>query len=565
VDVSRRAILPLVVLLFAPAANAAVVAYPGAQTIRPSGSLPPQGAASAIALSVAAGETEDAQIVVTGATQISAAVETQTLQPMSVRLLWAHYVRFGSRFVPDALEPWNGSARAAEQPNQPVWLQIGVRSGTPPGTYRGAIAIAANGRTTTVPVAVRVFDVELPPFRTRATTLHTAFGLGSQTYVNKVDQLYGIRSVQQYVATDASLFRFLAEHRVSPASYGYGDPGPRTAGYQRSTRWWLDSATNLERELDAAGGPFPDMRVPLSNNRASAVSYLAGKSPYHPEAWCDYLRSVRGFWQQHGWLADALPYVYGFDEPGSAQRALLGRQASALHGCFAGAQLLVTTSPTAANRSLWDGRNNDDVDIWVPLARRWYGTFGTEQQPRREHDSLDEIDAARAHGKTVWTYTYTAVKGSPGFAATEPLADSQMFFLWAALENIPGVLYGEGSTSYDRGNPFQSVSRDGRFVLLYPGAAEPIASARLEQIRDGIEDWSLYALVRRRFGAARVRAILGGAGLFSASARGVSLACVLRCDLRGPTKFAWPRWSDDATTANRIDRAKLEALQLLAG
>jgi hypothetical protein len=93
---------------------------------------------------------------------------------------------------------------------------------------------------------------------------------------------------------------------------------------------------------------------------------------------------------------------------------------------------------------------------------------------------------------------------------------------------------------------------------------EPVTSARLEQIRDGIEDWSLYALVRQRYGGARVRAILGGHGLFSATRRRVLLACNLRCDLHGPAKYAWPRWSHDATTATRIEGAKLNALRLLS-
>jgi hypothetical protein len=89
-----------------------------------------------------------------------------------------------------------------------------------------------------------------------------------------------------------------------------------------------------------------------------------------------------------------------------------------------------------------------------------------------------------------------------------------------------------------------------------------VASARLEQIRDGIEDWALYELVRRRLGSSRVRTILGGRGLFSASARGVQLACTLRCELSGTTKYAWPRWSHDASTPRRIEQAKLDALQL---
>ena len=90
-------------------------------------------------------------------------------------------------------------------------------------------------------------------------------------------------------------------------------------------------------------------------------------------------------------------------------------------------------------------------------------------------------------------------------------------------------------------------------MLLYPGATRPIPSARLEQIRDGIEDWALLELVRRKHGAGEVRAILGGAGLFSATRRGVKLACTIGCALKSTTRFSWPLWSRDASTAARIE------------
>src|SRR5207302_6731953 len=100
------------------------------------------------------------------------------------------------------------------------------------------------------------------------------------------------------------------------------------------------------------------------------------------------------------------------------------------------------------------------------------------------------------------------------------------------LEAIPGVLYSEGTTSYGSGNPFQSIGT-GDYVLLYPGPNGPIPSARLEQIRDGIEDWEILNAVRLRRGSAVVRRILGSAGLFSADAKGVKVACTVGCDVKG--------------------------------
>jgi hypothetical protein len=68
--------------------------------------------------------------------------------------------------------------------------------------------------------------------------------------------------------------------------------------------------------------------------------------------------------------------------------------------------------------------------------------------------------------------------------------------------------------------------------------------------------------VRERRGPDEVRAILGRAGLFSATRRRVQLACTLGCELKSKTKFAWPRWSHDGSTPRRIEAAKLAALTL---
>jgi len=140
-----------------------------------------------------------------------------------------------------------------------------------------------------------------------------------------------------------------------------------------------------------------------------------------------------------------------------------------------------------------------------------------------------------------------------------------MFLLWNALEGIEGTLYAQGLTSYTPGNPLESVAGNGESVLVYPGADGPVASARLEQIRDGIEDWAVLDLVRRKRGAAAVRTILGDAGLFSATPQRVLLACTVGCELHGSTSFSWPQWSHDAATAQKIEAAHLQALRVASG
>jgi hypothetical protein len=509
-------------------------------------------------LNTAIGEQEDSIVVVSGAKAVHVDAP-QSVGPLPLHLFFAHYVSFGGTLVPDALMPWDGSTHATEQTNQPIWLQVTVPQGTAPGTYTANLTVTGDATAVTVPVSVTVFPVTLPPPSAVTGNLLTAFHVSGQTYTNTVRRLYGLTTSAQLQAVSPQLYSFLASYRISPSSWGYGEPNSPT-GYTSSTKWWLDSAGNMAAE--AKDGIFAAMAVPISNNRTAPHNDIAGLSPTAPETWCPYLQAVHGFWGEHSWLG-SFAYLYGMDEPSLTGMHVVAQQAATLHRCFPGGKELVTGNPSLKNSFLWNG-GADDVDVWVVLANRYYGEYTVPRQSRAGHsrarEKLKLIDAVRARGKSVWTYTYPHL-GTPGFDASEPLYDPRLFFLWGALENVRGVLYGEGTTNY-QGDPFQSVAHDGAFVLLYPGKSEPIPSARLEQIRDGIEDSDILSIVRQKHGAAAVRTILSH--LFSAGSSGVNLGCTVGCPLRTSTTFSWPTWSHDGSTPGKIEQAKLAALRSAA-
>src|SRR5205823_3108739 len=99
----------------------------------------------------------------------------------------------------------------------------------------------------------------------------------AESYVGKAAELYGQNTAMERLKTNTSLYAFLASYRISPSSWGFGEPnGP--SGYSTSPKWWLDSAENMVREVGAGPG-FATMRLPISNNRASAANDIAGLSP----------------------------------------------------------------------------------------------------------------------------------------------------------------------------------------------------------------------------------------------------------------------------------------------
>jgi hypothetical protein len=174
---------------------------------------------------------------------------------------------------------------------------------------------------------------------------------------------------------------------------------------------------------------------------------------------------------------------------------------------------------------------------------------------------LRYINAARKKGKDIWTYTYDSpAHQTPGFTMTEAVADPRMFVAWAALENVTGLLRGQGMTTYDpKSNPLVSNDRqDGDFILIYPGKSAPMPSARLEEFREGIEDWEILNLVRQKHGSPAVVKLLSG--LFSTTATGAKLACTIGCPLKDKLPYSWPLWSHNGATPAKIAQMRANAL-----
>jgi hypothetical protein len=559
--VLRLVLLVLVVLALSAGSGAArslsvtVGVYPSGTTFSASAAAPAH-AASSVSLAMPIGGVDDATILVRGAQKVSI-VSPAIAPPLQLKLFFAHYVSVDGKDVPDALMPWDGSQHGTEQTNQPLWLQVSAPYGTPSGNYSGTLLVVADGTSTPVPISVTVAAVTLPKQNEVSGSLLTAFNFSAQSYLNKVSSLYGV-SPESAVP---GLFSFLATYRISPTSWGYGNPSSKS-GYTSDKKWWHDRVTQM---VAAAGEPgqFASMWIPVSNNRWSPKTYVGGRSPYKPQGWCSYLRSVHGFWQTHGWL-NSYPFLWGMDEPGLVHFRVVAKQAKVTHSCFPGGHVIVTGMPTAKDRFVWNG-GKDDVDTFVVLASRYYGKYTNPSLSRRgisrANQELRLITAARRHHKQIWTYTYEAASHTtPGFTATEPTSDPRVFVDWAAFEGITGVLYGEGITSYGKSNPLVSNDKGkGSFVLVYPGKNGPIASARLEVLREGIEDWEILNVVQQKHGAAAVRRLLSG--LFSSTAKGAKLGCTIGCALKTNTPYSWPTWSHNASTPRTVAQMRAAALQ----
>ncbi len=529
--------------------------------------------ARAIVLDASIGEYEDAALSVrapaTGRLEATLDPSSAAVLRDGLSVLRVETTRVAGRTIADPLPRLAEVATVHGGEVARLVLRVRIPDGTTPGVYSGLVQLSLGGSALrSVPLTLRVWDVRQPALDD-PNGFRTLFLVNPQTYEHTVTKRTGVNPNAQGEAIIGRLYALLSQYRISPGSWGYGTPFP--GGYENRRGWWRRSASLMAAE---GTNPYSTMRVPLDTQHVGA-SERTGIRATDPSSWAGFLRHVVvPFWQAHGWLDRAV--VWGWDEPGSAAaRRYVGPQACAVHRAGAGLRYLVTASPLSEgvgeDRLLFDGRGCDDVDIWAVLSRRWYGTWSTGLEVRAHADvehRLERLVArARARGARIWSYTYESGLRSPGYSATEPPTDARLFLIWNALAGASGTLYADGMTSYGRDDPYSRLTDRGQHVLIYPARRpddDPVPSLRLEALRDGIEDANLARAFIARHGRRALARLVGRRGLLSIRNGRVLLACTNGCDLRGPTRFAWPRYRTGGGTVQALSHLHRDLLAGLA-
>lgn len=388
----------------------------------------------------------------------------------------------GARFGGMPFELWPGHAEA-------FWMDVFVPRDTAPGLYTGVFRVLAEGvGPVELPVRLTVWNFTLPD----GPTHENHFG--------------GFERIAPYwhVQTDSDAFaaiedRFiamLAEHRINPSIPARLRPKPGEDGSvafdaDLDRRFSEFVARYHVTNVEIPRAPFADI---LGADRARALNFY--------RSWYAYVESK-------GWAERA--YLYLLDEPNDAEAYERVRQLGALvREAQPAIRRLVVEQPYAQDPA-W-GALDEAIDIWCPL-------FGFIHEP--------SVRRVRSQGASVWSYTalvqtappyhpeYEAVKNDlpPFWQIGFPLSSYRIAPWINRRYGITGLLY--WSTVYwgspDR-NPWLEpgfrIRWNGDGALFYPGIDTgidgPIASLRLKNLRDGMEDYEYFALLEKAGGAAVV-------------------------------------------------------------
>ena len=226
-----------------------------------------------------------------------------------------------------------------------------------------------------------------------------------------------------------------------------------------------------------------------------------------------YYRSWYAYLAKKGWAARA--YLYMLDEPNDKEAYERVRQLGALvHEAEPRLRRLVVEQPYSQDPN-W-GSIDDEVDIWCPL-------FAFVHGPSVQH--------AQERGDDVWSYTalcqrapsyhpdYETVKGGhpPYWQIDFPVLSYRIAPWLNRRYGVTGLLYwttvcwtGPPRNPWD--DPGFRMRFNGEGALFYPGddagIEGPIATIRLKNLRDGMEDYEYFTLLEQRRGKEAVDRIV---------------------------------------------------------
>ena len=242
--------------------------------------------------------------------------------------------------------------------------------------------------------------------------------------------------------------------------------------------------------------------------------------------------------QNEKWLEKA--YFYTVDEPmKKSDLDTVRSHAELIRSIWTTGYKLIT--PMHLN-SIYDKEYKVDafeyvkgyVNVWCPHTF-FFNTYADKQEnplltyrcSKKVEENLgtfvERMASEQEKGNEVWWYV-TRYPHYPEItlSISDPAVDHRIFFWQQKLYNVDGFLYysvsdwyGGGSSEHDWGwNAKKEVSTDsytpytvyGNGVLIYHGGKvgrlhEAVESIRLEQVRDGIEDYDYLVLLDEKYGA----------------------------------------------------------------
>lgn len=401
------------------------------------------------------------------------------------------YVYEQGKWCPDPLIPCNEASIEANKVVQPFWVTVHTPRGTIAGEYTGALTVRTGQpkQSISIPMSVSVWDFEVPRELNFPTDVTLRVNLLARFF-------FGDKAAEEsekYISPQIcrKYMEFLLGYRLTPTrpwNFEGGLAGIPYLGWKEENgRLLLDFKEydkNVQLIIDNGGKIFcaatlPEVHLAAGMNSATKMKFL----PLNV-----YISEIYKHLMEKGWLSKA--YFYGWDEPAARVLDKVKAEAVLCKQLAPEVKLLV---PYNMGNILEDSYG-DCADIWVPMRGFW-------------RKSLDKL---KSKDKTVWGYQCGGSTAGSPYGLHGPNIDKYVLFWVIEKLNLEGFLFW-GVDSPWRFNGIDDIEKDGTpkmswrsdfgdGLLVYPAGHKPEdglnPSLRLELLRDGLETWEYFRLLK---------------------------------------------------------------------
>jgi hypothetical protein len=396
---------------------------------------------------------------------------------------------------PDPLLPRDTLDLAANQ-TQAVWITLGAGVDAPAGDYAGKVRLVCQGKPVAeAPYKVRVWGFVLP----KESHVKAIYDVGP----TKPEQFWG----QPIETLYPEIVRFMASRRLCPNTirptpkfqYKDGKASADFSAYDKVAAWYFDELklphayTPWDFYLFGWGFPPKSMYGEQPYPGPSPFEG-ADRSQLRPEYKKAFQACLRLFWdhlKEKGW--DKKVVLYISDEPFYSQEPIRKQMKALCAMIHEVSPEIPIYSSTWHHVPDWDG----SLDIWG------IGHYGVVP--------VDKMAQLKAAGARIWFTTDGQMCTDTPYCAVERLLPHYCFKYGADAYEFWGIAwltydpyrYGWHAYIHQSDQPGKSYwvrYPNGDGFLLYPG--KPIghgglvSSIRLEQAREGVEDYEYLYLLR---------------------------------------------------------------------
>lgn len=377
---------------------------------------------------------------------------------------------------PDPLLPLGNTLDLEQERIKPVWVRVAVPGDAPAGEYTGVLRFGGHE----APLYLTVWPFALPA----VNSIDTAFGLGGEGLARQ----YGVELwSEEYMELYRLYYEALLEYRINAFHVPFGGGG--------------------------AGGHITEPRAKpyLQDERVTTVLIpFTGERESLQEAW--------GYLELLGVTGKA--WLLSVDEPKTkAEYEMIARHAAAVQEAAPGFHYGVTfyTGPDWDRSATPMDKLAGKVDLWIVQSDYYFHGRGVEETLR------ELLKERRQAGELVWLYV--------ALAPREPFCNFMInnsslqhrLLMWQLYreEAVSGLAYWQATYWRETENPYldpATVKRHdphlwGDGMLFYPGIyyglEQPVASIRLEKIRDGLEDYEYLVLAEQAWGREETLRLVG--------------------------------------------------------